>query len=344
MRISFIPLVLGVCGCTGSHLYDVRTALTAEDGGVPFLPMQSIDIEKIACAQEWLEMDLTGTFQKKAEASPAPEPAKKKDAGPAENPNPKFALQFTAYTADLSPAAVAPVVEIYGTIVTSTNNAKAWDYASDTVNKVIQKKLSFMPPPALGVAEVISTCHPVAEEHTRSQVPATSPLYFNVKVPYGGTANGEIDLAPNGTLTKGISDTLPGTVVTAAGGVAEAAFGALGSVLGGATTSTAAAPAAQTGNTEITVLSVEVKIVPRRRLYTVTLTHPSSLPAAACGPISGLLGLSPAAPKADGVDVSPCRAGLVIEVKSAGAGADDKNPPSGAVPLPKPAGDKGGAP
>jgi hypothetical protein len=274
--------------------------------------------------------------------------AKKSEAGEEKKPapteaQPRFAKRIVAYSKDLSETGLEPAWGIYGAFIAASDSASAWDSSGMAVaNKIAQGKLLFAPPPALGDFKTITALPTVAADHSRAQVPGATPLYYNVRTPGGGTASAEIDLGTNGTMTKSTSqkaDQLPGALVSTTGAVLSAALGstALNTVAG-----SLLAPAQQQGATDLDVIGVDVKLVPMRRLYTVTLMYPSTMTRSACGDVGVLLKGS-AVQTAKGGDASPCRASLTVEVKAAeevsiskdGKGKDDGQIQfSGAVKLP----------
>jgi hypothetical protein len=343
-------------GC-GHMAYKVTSDRSC--GGVPFLPIESLDVVKSSYQQTWLEIRVDAVFENPApELSAAPGPpaaaakggsvnvntatedelAKLADlkpfakkiiaarpyrqlsdlvdrnvlskalfkivasklttgnlpAAPEKPQGDTFTRTVVAYTHDLEARAAdeALVTDIYSAFLTETGSAeKEWSVSGLVLARYIaDKRLSLAEPPILPGASLVERSL-IAQERSRIQAPAASPLYYNIRVPSGGTVSGELDLAANGTMTKATSqvqDQLPGSIATAVGSVAGAALGS-----GALNTLTAhffapaQAPQPQ-GQGVPSVKKVDLAITRMRRVYTVTITRSVGTTDTACG-VKGLL-------------------------------------------------------
>ena len=104
---------------------------------------------------------------------------------------------------------------------------------------------------------------------------------MNLNVPHGGSANGEVDLNTDGTLSKGIAqkqDQLPAAIASAAGTVGAAVLGTPLNTIVAHFFAPAATAQAQNGEK---VVKIDLKITPIRRTYVVKVTKAVGLPNAA---------------------------------------------------------------
>lgn len=348
MRRFFLIGVLNLAAC--SHPGSLYQVSALPNGGVPFLPIESVDTETSTYEQPWLELDVTGKFKPHTEAGPAvsagPRQSTAAAKGVPESPDTTFTRTIAVYTRDLSPATVELVRRRYADFIGAANAAKAWDGSGvQLLNDAAPRDgrpgpLSLtVPDVARDVNKVRRDLVRVAAESTRTQVPAARPLYYNVQVPRGGTANAEIDLASNGTMTKATSqkeDKLPGAVLSAVSSVASGVLGSSSlNTLASHFFAPAVAPPKLEGAGGLDVLAVDFAVVPVRRLYTITIAHPSGMLAADCGDTAELL---------DGASPWGCRASLTISVvppgaRVAGDHAETRDPNrlgfSGSVTLPE---------
>lgn len=314
MRASVISVVVvvvvGLAGC--GHPGNLYQVTSSPDGGVPFLPIETLDVDTYTYEQSWLVLTVTGTF--KAHATPATRaPASSASTGG----DGAFAKTVLVYTRDLSADTVDLVRQRYAEYLGAGNAALAWDASagqllSDMGSKGRPGPLSFAAPAPYGRVSDMRALPRLAVARTRVQVPAATPLYYNVRVPRGGTANAELDLASNGTMTKASSDKqdqLPGAIVTAAGSVISSVLGSsvLNTVAASLLAPRTAAPQAQ-GAGNLDVLAVSFAIVPVRRLYTLSVTHPPGTSIAACGDLGALLEAGTA---------FGCRASLLVAADNA---------------------------
>jgi hypothetical protein len=290
--ISVIAVVAGLAGC--GHPGNLYQVTSSPDGGVPFLPIETLDVDTYTYEQSWLVLTVNGTFKTHAATPAARTPA----AAAATGSDGAFPKTVVVYTRDLSTDTVDLVRQRYAEFLGAGNAALAWDASAgqllnDLGFKVRPGPLSFAAPPVQSRVSDIRALPRLAVARTRVQVPAATPLYYNVRVPRGGTANAELDLASNGTMTKASSDKqdqLPGAIVTAAGSAISAVLGSsvLNTVAGTLLAPRVAAPQAQSAG-NLDVLAVSFAIVPARRLYTLSVTHPPGSPITACGDLGALL-------------------------------------------------------
>jgi hypothetical protein len=313
---GLVALLVFSAGCAGgSHLYDVHPKSAApvlnESVGVPFLPIVSVDIEKVTFVQSWVQISVTGTFEVKPQDGKAA--ASKTDKQSSSG----FNKTVTVYTSDLSSQSLDTFKDVYSAFLKSGNSADAWDTSFTLISMVNSNKLFLEPPNLVTNTDQILAFQKVSEDHSRTQVPASSPLYFNVNIPTGGSSTAEIDLAPNGTMTKasgGKTDALPATITTGVGSLASTAFGAIGGIIT-AVNGVVSAPAKQNGAGTATVLSVNFEVTQMGRFYTIIITHPSSIHVSSCGPVSSMLSGFTSTSTISGSDVNACRASLSVETK-----------------------------
>jgi hypothetical protein len=263
-----------------------------------------------------------------------------------------FTRTVVAYTHDLesTPGDADLAGGIYVAFAKETEGGKAWNVsAGEILSNVDGKKLTLSEPPLVSPDTLPGMLKLVGQERSRTQAPAARPLYFNIRVPSGGTVSGEIDLAANGTMTKSssqVQDQLPGAVASAASSVASAALGSTAlNTMAAHFFAPAAAPALQAVGAP-TVQKVDLTLTWIRRIYTVAITRPAGTPESSCGTLASLLkfpvqpGAQPGTTQADS-----CRAGVSIETKRGGddgkaksAKDDDSIRINGSITLPKPAG------
>lgn len=201
MRTLFILGLATTIACGGPLLvYETDGAA----GGVPFYVMEQYDSSSSTYEESFVQMQVTAS----------------KD---------KFSAQMTVYVRD-----PAIVNEIYLNYLSASDSAKAWEAtAVKAMSEIKNHNVNFSLIPFGQITSpnqfVKPTVALVAHSLGRIQVPSTEMHRFNIRVPRGGTASGEVDLNTDGTISKGIAaktDTLPNTIVTAAGTTIGALLGA----------------------------------------------------------------------------------------------------------------------
>lgn len=354
-------------GCT-HQAYGVTNS--PGEGGVPFFPLESVDVKKAVYEQVWIEIRVDGHYKRAGAPSSAEAPAKKPaqkgdsqkrdDAKPADEDT--FTRTVLGYTEDTKLA-----LKLHKDFLNETSSlTKAWNVTAGEILKDGSAWRLFLPDQLS--ADAIEKKPFIAVERSRAQIPSTRPQYFQVNVPYGGSVSAGVELAPNGTLTKGssqVDDKFPGIVTQTVGSVIAAALGStsLNTVVSHFLAPAQAATPQSTN--EPTLMKVDLKITTVRRLYTVTIVRPSELNESECGSISALLNPPPKAKEPAPPPVQPedrprraqrapvdpgdsglCRATLAVEIQR---GDDDKPKAkdegdainvSGTIKLPKASGDK----
>jgi hypothetical protein len=237
-----------------------------------------------------------------------------------------FTRTVIGYTKDLqlSPADRDAAVKIYKDFNKETDDlAKSWSVTADVI--LVGGVLALTEPEAL-VGKALDARRPVAVERTRTQIPASKPLYFQIETPPGGSVIAALELAGNGTMTKGssqVQDTLPGVITQTVGSVLSAALGSASLNTVASHFLAPAKPLAAVGSP--TLLKVDLKLTTVRRFYTVTIVRPSSIAESQCGAsVASLIDPSIAhtdskcpdgALPANPGDCGICRATLAVEIQ-----------------------------
>ena len=344
MRAFTLPcLVLGfTTACAHTPVYDINGEAAAH--GVLYYVQQQYDVKTLTYDQTFYELKVTGTF---APAEPEPQKPPKGALEPkkAAAEPPQIVRTVVAYARDLPTA-----VKYYGQFTAKTDNVSAWASSG----KALQAEAKNPPGPAdmlsatpfeqvpkLSDLATATGVRLTSAGTSRIQIPSTKTSSFQVLVPYGGSANGEIDLNADGTIGKGISqkqDQLPPAIAGALGTIG-------GALLTGPLTTVAShflAPATAQAANEERPLKVEFTITPIHRLYTLTLTKLADAQAAVCGQDKwdSLVGVE------HGFDPDPpCRLNLTVAMKRDDGGDDKKKDNNisinGSVTLPAPAASAG---
>jgi hypothetical protein len=211
MRNLMIVFASLAVGCEGTTLYSVSTTPTS---GIPFYVQEQWDIQTRTFQESYFELTATETIDTVG-----------KDGKTTSTKQPAVTAYATTY---------AKAADVYLAFVNSETNEERWNKTGGDW----QKHTAGSPPTGLLLApplkkttiEDIKDTTLVSTDHSRTQIPSPVPSYLNVNVPHGGTANAEVDLNADGTLSKAIAqkqDQLPGTITTAAGAVGAAALGAV---------------------------------------------------------------------------------------------------------------------
>jgi hypothetical protein len=250
--VSTLLLLLVGPGCGHHSVFQVGPQ---GNGGVPFLPIRTMAKTTTVYGQRWVELSVTGTFLTEPTLAD-----KKKGVAPKE-----FTKTVVAF-ADRDGAA-----KIYGQFVQAPDLVKAWSVTGlQMAGEEAAGKLSALAPPQVPTASV-STLPVVSVVRARIQVPDDTPLYMNVDVPNGGTANASVELNENGTLSKASAekqDQLPGAALTAVGTVASAALGS--DALTALATHYFPAPATPNSVNGQTITKVDFQMTEVLRTYVVT--------------------------------------------------------------------------
>jgi hypothetical protein len=272
----FLPitvLLLMSAGCTTTRLYNVTDS--ADLGGVPFYKLEQYDVVTNVYCETFYRIDVTATVQPHAAA-----PAKHVKATKPGEPTTRTITVFDGDEKD--------VAGIYANYIDAANFDKAWaatGYLLTGRLKSHDPGISLAPFPPANNAVALLKGKVVATSKARAQIPSSTPLYYNINVPHGGQASGELDLNPDGTLGKGLSskqDSLPGTIATAVGTLGAAALGApLAQIFSHVFPTPVAAAAAAAGSQAATtndlngldIVNVDLKITPTVRVYTLSLGH-----------------------------------------------------------------------
>jgi hypothetical protein len=269
-------LAVVVAGCHGSLLYE---ASSADNGGVPFYTVEQWQTDTASYDETYFQLRAVGTFESKGAVQQAGKKA-------------EVTQTLVAYMDDAS-----DVAAIYGGYLAASDYDKAWnatykllaqllrDPASPQIPqpggaaKAPKGRVSALPFSGVATPEEVAKLALIASSTARVQLPSTTVRYLNIHVPYGGSANGEVDVNENGTLSKGIAqkqDQLPAAAATAIGTVAAAALtgpgAALVSGLLPASTSSPT-PAQATSLAGSNLVNVEFTVSVQHRIYTVTLSH-----------------------------------------------------------------------
>ena len=238
-----------------------------------------------------------------------------------------FTRTVIAHTRDLesTPGDADVAGGIYAAFIRETEGEKSWNVsAGEILSKIDGKTLSFSEPPLLSADAMPGPLKLVAQERLRTQAPAARPLYFNIRVPSGGSVTGEVDLAPNGTMTKAASqvqDLLPGAALSAAGSVLSASLGSsMLNTVAAHFFAPAVAPAPQAVGSP-TVQKVDLTLTWIRRIYTVTVTRPAGTSESSCGALASLLKFPAQSGPAAQPGATPddaCWAGVGVEIRRGG--------------------------
>ncbi len=309
-----LPAVLlcWLSGCGGSLLYEVRDR---DNGGVPFFGVEQWLSQTNVYDEVFYQLKVSGSF----EAPGAP----------------KQTQTLVAYMSKSE-----DVAALYAKYLAAPDYDRAWAASYG----VLVKLLGEPPPPApippaprqppvpgkVGLLPFGGVTNPadltllplVATSTVRIQQPSMKPRYFNVRVPFGGSTNGEADLNDNGTLGKAVAqkqDPLPASIGTAAGTIASALATGTGAalvtgLLPASTPVAAAAPASKGGPGSPSSVDFTVTVV--HRLYTVTLSHEANAREACDSWFAGT----------DFRSTNTCVASVLVAIKSDGPGDKPRSP------------------
>jgi hypothetical protein len=328
------PPSAGAPGPAGHKAVDVNGASEAELAAIPDLKPFA---KKIVASRPYA--GLADLAAKHVLTEPLLQKVSKRLTAGKQSPggddNGTFTRTVIAHTRDLesTPGDADVASAIYAAFIRETDGEKSWNLsAGEILSKIDGKTLSFADPPLLPADALPGTLKLVAQERLRTQAPAARPLYLNIRVPSGGSVSGEVDLAPNGTMTKAssqVQDLLPGAVVSAGGSVLSAALGSSAlNTVAAHFFAPAVAPAPQAVGSP-TVQKVDLTLTWNRRLYTVTVTRPAGTSESSCGALASMLkfpaqpGPPPAQPAAAPADT--CRASVSVETRR-GGDADQAKP------------------
>ncbi len=270
-RILPLILLAGLTACS-AHLYDVDGG--ASNGGVPFYVLEQYDVTTNLYAEVFYKIEVKATLHPTKDAAKG---AKKAEP---------VTVTVVAYNSDSN-----MVNGMYFDFVKSSDFDKAWAATGELLLGKLHSKapeVSLVPFDPISTPTDLLKRKVIATSTSRTQIPSPVLHYYNITVPHGGQASGEIGLGADGTLTKALSskqDTLPGTITTALGTLGAAALGTpLNQLVNHffptpVAATAVAAPATANGLHGLDFVNVQMTITPITRLYSVALTHKSDAPA-----------------------------------------------------------------
>jgi len=277
MRNLMFVVALSACGPTA--LYQVSAT---DNQGIPFYIQQQYDVRTWTYEEVFLELRAVGTFKNddtKAAAKKTGEPDKGSDD------DKSIVRTVIAYARSYDVA-----LPYYTQFIRETNNVKAWKVTgealpSDATLPTNKGKLLLQPFDAIAtIAEIMKhdgVAHMVSVDRARIQIPTTHVAYFNMNIPRGGSASGEIDLNADGTIGKGIAqkqDQLPAAVAGALGTAAAAALGDPLNTL----VAHYVAPATAQAQDGLKIVRVDFSVTPIRRTYVIKVTKRVDAPTTDC--------------------------------------------------------------